>query len=103
MSENEKDIIIKSVLDVCKPKLVILYGAKRGMSSGRLKTASLCIVVNDADKNKILHQLYLQMPLELQVNIKLYTSEEWKNLNLDPDSHASWISEKGVVLYGSRS
>lgn len=103
MSENEKDIIIKSVLSVCKPELVILYGAKRGMSSGRLKMASLCIVVNDTDKNKILHQLYLEMPLDLQVNIKLYTCEEWESLSLDPNSHASWISEKGVVLYGSRS
>ncbi len=101
MNENEKSIIVKSVLELCKPIRVILYGAKHGLSSGKLKTANICIVVGNCDKNKLLHRLYLQMPLDVQVNIKIYTDEEWNELQNDPNSYAAWISEKGAVLYES--
>lgn len=102
MNENEKSIIVKSVLKLCKPICIILYGAKHGLSSGKLKTANICIVIDDCDKNELLHRLYLQMPLDVQVNIKLYTNEEWNKLQDDPDSYAAWISQKGAVLYESK-
>lgn len=102
MNENERNIIINSVLELCKPIKVILYGAKRGLSSGKLKTASLCIVMHDCDKNKLLHKLYLQMPLDIQVNIKIYTNDEWNELQQNPDSYAAWISQKGALLYESK-
>ena len=101
MNENEKSIIVKSVFELCKPIRVILYGAKHGLSSGKLKTANICIVVGNCYKNKLLHRLYLQMPLDVQVNIKIYTDEEWNELQNDPNSYAAWISEKGAVLYES--
>lgn len=103
MNENEKNVTIKSILELCSPVCVILYGAKRGLSSGKLKTANICIVIHDIDKNKLLHKLYLQMPLDIQVNIKIYTTDEWNQLQQDPNSYAAWISEKGAVLYESKS
>lgn len=101
MDEKEKDLLLSSLLALCKPEKVILFGAKHGMSSGRLKSANLCIVVSTCDKDALLRRLYLELPLDFQVNISLYTQDEWEALSADPASHASWIAQKGTVLYGA--
>lgn len=101
MDEKEKGLLLHGLLRLCSPEKIILHGAKHGLSSGRLKTASLCIVVPDCDKKALLRRLYLELPLDVQVNINLYTHAEWEELIQDPDSYASWIDEKGTVLYGA--
>ena len=73
MDQTEKDMLLGGLLALCSPEKVILHGAKRGITSGRLKTASLCIVVPDCDKKELLRRLYLELPLDFQVNINLYT------------------------------
>lgn len=99
MDEKEKDLLLSSLLALCSPEKVILFGAKHGLSSGRLKSANLCIVVSACDKSELLRRLYLELPLDFQVNVNLYTHEEWEELTADPASHASWIAKKGMVLY----
>lgn len=99
MDAKEKETLLHDLLALCSPEKVILHGAKRGLSSGRLKTASLCIVVPDCDKKALLRRLYLDLPLDIQLNINLYTHDEWAELSEDPDSYAAWIAEKGTVLY----
>lgn len=101
MEQSEKKKLLDSLLTLCQPEKIILHGAKRGLTSGRLKVASLCIVVPDCDKKALLRRLYLELPLDVQVNINLYTHDEWDELIQDPDSYASWIAEKGTVLYES--
>ena len=101
MDDKEKNELLHGLLELCSPEKVILHGAKRGLSSGRLKTANLCIVVPDCDKSEVLRRLYLHMPLDVQININLYTHAEWQELSEDPDSYAAWIAEKGTVLYES--
>lgn len=101
MNEREKNVIVDCVVSCCSPLKIILYGLKHGISSGKLKTASICIICNTQDKNALIKELYLKMPLEIQVNIKLYTNDEWLDLLLDLNSYASWIFKKGTVLYES--
>ncbi len=102
MNEKERKNMLDGLLQLCSPQKIILHGTKRGLTSGRLKTASLCIVVSDnCDKQDLLRRLYLKLPLDVQFNINLYTREEWEDLIKDPDSYAAWIQEKGTVLYES--
>ena len=101
MDEKEKDLLVGSVLALCGPEQIILYGAKHGMSSGKLKTANLCIIVSACDREALLRRLYLEFPLDFQVTISIYTTAQWDELRADPHSHASWIAEKGTVLYGA--
>lgn len=101
MDEKEKAALLHGLLGLCSPEKIILHGAKHGLSSGRLKMASLCIVVPDCDKKELLRRLYLELPLDVQLNINLYTHAEWEELSGDPDSYAAWIAEKGTVLYES--
>ena len=61
MDDKEKNELLHGLLELCSPEKVILHGAKRGLSSGRLKAASLCIVVPDCDKSEVLRRLYLHM------------------------------------------
>ena len=102
MQENEKSKMLHEILQLCQPEKIILHGTKRGLSSGRIKTASLCIVVPDCDKKALLRRLYLELPLDIQFNVNLYTREEWADMTDDPDSYASWINEKGTELYESK-
>lgn len=98
--EQAKENLLQAVAG-CHPLRVILHGEKRSVSSGKLKSASLAIVVPDgSDKDKMLRELYLSVPLDFPVNINLYTAAEWAELTADPCSYASWIAKKGTVLYG---
>ncbi|MGM9612335.1 MAG: hypothetical protein ACI3XZ_02420, partial [Butyricicoccus sp.] len=67
MDQAERKLLLGGLLALCKPEKVILHGAKRGLTSGRLKAASLCIVVPDCDKKALLRRLYLELPLDFQV------------------------------------
>ncbi len=96
---EQQNALLHSILALCSPEKVILHGSKRGLVSGKLKTASVCMVVPECDKKALLNRLYLELPLDVQVNINLYTHDEWEELCQDPDSYASWIREKGTVLY----
>lgn len=98
--EQAREALLRAVA-ACQPLQVILHGEKRSISSGKLKSASLAIIVPDGcDKEKQLRELYLNAPLDFPVIINLYTQTEWAALTDDPCSYASWIARKGTVLYG---
>ena len=99
MDEKEKELLLGSLFALCEPEKVILHGAKHGLSNGRLKSINLCIVVSTCDKEQLLRRLYLELPLDFQVNVNLYTLDEWEELSADLASHAAWIAQKGTVLY----
>lgn len=96
---DESNDILSGILSRCQPLRIILHGEKRSLASGKLKSASVCIIVADCDKAALLHALYLAVNVDIPVNINLYTAEEWDELTEDPLSYASWIARKGTVLY----
>ncbi len=91
---------LKDILTVCEPKRLILYAEKRTMSTGELKSLSLCVVVPDGEDCRSLRtKLYLAISMDVPINLSVYTTGEWEELSAYPGSYAAWISRKGQVVY----
>lgn len=91
--------ILDAVLACCKPSRVILYGEKVMAGSHDLKSADLCIVVDQCDKKRLLCELYLKINAPIPVQFLLYSTEEWTKMLRDGGSYASAIEKKGTMLY----
>ncbi|MDD6612372.1 MAG: hypothetical protein PUE91_09235 [Clostridiales bacterium] len=99
---NREDLL-KSVLSCCNPKRVILYGEKFVVDSHDLKSADLCIILDQCDKKTLLSKLYLKVTMPIPVQFLLYSTEEWDRMLQDSGSYASAIEKKGTVLYGEKA
>lgn len=92
--------LLDCVLACCEPRRVILYGEKFVVDSRDLKSADLCIILDQCDKKKLLNKLYLRINMPIPVQFLLYHTDEWQTLLQDAGSYASAIEKKGTVLYG---
>ncbi len=91
---------VGDILKVCEPARVILYAEKRTMTTGELKSISLCVVVPDgADCRELRTKLYLALVMQVPINLNVYTVGEWEELSRYPGSYAAWIAQKGQVVY----
>lgn len=94
-----KEKIIAQILRECRPERVILFAEKRTLTTDKLKSISLCIIVPDGDKKELLRRLYLAIETDLSINLTLYTHDEWSKMQADPSSYAAWIARRGRVIY----
>lgn len=94
--------VLEAILACCKPRRVILYGEKVTAGNHNLKSADLCIVLDECDKKHLLSQLYLNIDMPIPVQFLLYTTDDWSRLLTDAGSYASAIEKKGTVLYGEK-
>ncbi|MCD8357570.1 MAG: hypothetical protein LUE11_13540 [Clostridia bacterium] len=99
----KREDILDGVLSCCKPYRVILYGEKFVVGSHDLKSADLCIILDECDKISLLNQLYLKVNMPIPVQFLLYSTEEWRTMLQDAGSYASAIEKKGTVLYGEKA
>lgn len=103
MSESVRQAV-RDILSVCQPQKIILFAEKRTMSTGKLKSFSLCVVVPDgADCRLLRTRLHLALSADVPVNLSVYTTEEWDDLTADDTSYAAWIARKGQVVYGTET
>lgn len=96
---NREDLL-NGILSCCNPKRVILYSEKFIVDSHDLKSADLCIILDQCDKKSLLSKLYLKIAMPIPVQFLLYSTEEWNRMLKDSGSYASAIEKKGTVLYG---
>lgn len=103
--DNQIKSILSGIISNCKPKQVVMYGEKRSLSTGLVKSADFCVIIPDEsiNKNTVLRTLYLTLDVEIPFQVLLYTTEEWRTLTEDFSSYASAICKKGTVLYEQES
>lgn len=99
MEEIEK--LLADILHVCDPKKVILYAEKRIMSTQKLKSVSICVVIDEANIKTLRSKLYLAISIDVPVSLSIYTPEQWRALQKNRTSYASFIARKGQVIYES--
>ncbi|MDO5549454.1 MAG: hypothetical protein Q4F79_13345 [Eubacteriales bacterium] len=92
--------VLAGVQRCCKPRYIILYGEKVTAGQRDLKSADFCIVLDQVNRQALLHDLYLTVQADIPVQFLLYSTEEWNALTADPNSYASAIRRKGTILYG---
>ena len=92
--------IVTDILGVCEPLRIILFAEKHTMSTGKLKTVSLCVIVPAGTHCRALRiRLHLAISMDMPVNLSVYSVDEWEDLLDDHTSYASWIDKKGQVIY----
>ena len=95
---------VDDILGVCHPQKIILFAEKRTMSTGKLKSFSLCVVAPEGtDCRRLRTRLHLALSADVPVNLSVYTTEEWGDLLADETSYAAWIARKGQVIYGPQT
>lgn len=99
----KREELLKGVLACCRPRRVILYGEKFVVDSHDMKSADLCIILDQCNKAELLRKLYLKINMPIPVQFLLYRTDEWRELLSDSGSYASAIEKKGTVLYGETS
>lgn len=103
MSESIRQTV-DDILGVCRPQKIILFAEKRTMSTGKLKSFSLCVVAPEGtDCRQLRTRLHLAISADVPVNLSVYTTDEWDDLTTDHTSYAAWIDRKGQVIYGSQT
>lgn len=94
---------VTDILRACTPARIIEFAEKRTMSTGKLKSVSLCVIVPTGDARALRTRLHLAISVDIAVNLSVYTLDEWQALLDDPTSYAAWIDRKGQVLYEQKA
>ena len=73
------------------PQKIILSN-KKVSTDGALSSFKLCVIATE-------QKIYLALDFDLPYDILVYTPAEWDKYSTDPDSFASHVNQKGMVLY----
>lgn len=91
--------ILSDILKTCRPSKVLLVGEKRTMSTQKLKSISLCVIIPEGDTRALRCKLHLAASADVPLTLHVYTADEWAALLEEETSYAAWIARKGQVLY----
>lgn len=91
--------ILADILKTCRPTKVLLVGEKRTMSTQKLKSISLCVIIPEGNTRDLRCKLHLASSADVPLTLHVYTDAEWQTLLEDETSYAAWIARKGQVLY----
>ena len=94
-----RSTILDQILNYCFPEIVIIHNEKLSLDLHETKSADFCIVVNCKEKLELMRKLYLSIETDIPFNLTIYTGDEWRNLTIDHSTYASYIKEKGIVIY----
>lgn len=97
---NDKiNSLCQSIVKICSPSRIVLYGCKTEVGSSEVREVSLLIVVKERAK-ELERELYRNLECDFAFNLLLYNEDDYTSLISDPTSYASCITRKGTVLYG---
>jgi len=94
--ENIKDQLIKKY----HPFDIILFGS---CAKGRVTSRSdidICIILDTIDKRKIVRDILIEVDYKNDLDIVVYTLQEWQNNKDDWATFAGLINRTGVSLIG---
>jgi len=98
--KSEISKITKQFIDLYAPQKLLLFGSQADNTAGPDSDIDLCVVMEAADKRKLLTDMYVNIESDKPFDLLLYTPNEWENCVKDDLSFAHVINTEGVVLYG---
>ena len=96
---EEVQRICDEIVRLCRPEKVILFDRKNRVSTGEIKSISLCVIIAGQDKDEVEKKIYLEVDSPLSFTLIVYTLEQWDKLLEDDQSYARRIMQKGTLLY----
>ena len=99
-TEIELQKIKQQFIDRYQPDRILLFGSQAKHFAGRDSDIDLCVIVETADKRRLLTDMYLNIESEVPFDLLLYSPSEWEQCVADHTSFAFQINKDGVMLYG---
>lgn len=97
---NEIKNIHKQLVDIYNPIDIILFGScAKGRVTGR-SDIDICIILDTNDKRKVVGDILLNLDYDVDLDVVVYTPEEWDKYKCDKATFAGIINKTGVSLIG---
>ena len=92
------DELVQSIISLCDPQKVYIFSMKYDLQQ-LVIGFKLCIVGDTPDKRKLEQDIYLSLDCQVPYDVVIYTTEEWEQFSVSPNTFAYSIREKGVLVY----
>ncbi len=102
MNPYEAEIVaIKShIIAKFQPEDILLFGSCAKRRINRHSDIDICVILATQDKRQVVMDILLANEKDVDLDIVVYTPEEWRNLKDNPATFAGVINQTGVSLLG---
>ncbi len=98
--EQEINNINDQIREQFSPEAVILFGSCAKGAVTRKSDIDLCVIVKTNNKRELMTEMLLNLEYERDLDIVIYTPEEWAKYHQKPGTFAQIIFSTGVKLLG---
>lgn len=98
--DKEIEEIANYIISKYQPVDIYLFGSCARGAVSKYSDIDICIVADTGDKRKMAMDIQLGINCDTDVDILVYTPEEWRKYKDDPAFLAYIIANKGESLVG---
>lgn len=98
--DYEIENIKNQIINIYHPLDIILFGS---CAKGRVNKNSdidICVILETHDKRESVRNMLLEINYDVDLDIVIYTPEEWEQHKEDKSTFAGIINKTGVSLIG---
>ena len=98
--KTEIENIKNQIVEKYNPTDIYLFGSQ---AKGLIKKESdidLCVIINSINKRQLLQEMLYELDYYVDLDIVIFTEEEWTKNREDLSTFASIINKTGVSLLG---
>jgi predicted nucleotidyltransferase len=96
----EIEYIKNQLIEKYNPDDIILFGSCAKGRVTRSSDVDICLILETKDKRKVVRDILLEVQYNVDLDVVVYTPQEWQNNKDDQATLAGIIQRTGVSLIG---
>lgn len=96
----EIEDIKNQLINKYNPIDIILFGSCARGRVARSSDIDICIIIETSDKRKLVRDILIEVDCQVDLDVVVYTPQEWQNNKDDQATFAGIIKRTGVSLLG---
>ncbi|MDK2918160.1 MAG: uncharacterized protein PWQ37_893 [Candidatus Petromonas sp.] len=97
---KEIDNIVKQIVEKFNPFDIYIFGSYAKGLINKRSDIDLCIIIDTNNKRNLVSQILLEVEYESDLDIVVYTKEEWNKYKEDSSTFANIIFRTGGSIIG---
>ncbi len=97
---KEIDNIVTQIVEKFNPLDIFIFGSYAKGLINKRSDIDLCIIKNTKDKRKLVEQILIEVDYDRDLDVVVYTKEEWDKYKKDPSTFANIIFRTGGSILG---
>lgn len=98
--DAEIDYIKNQLIEKYNPIDIILFGSCAKGRVTRSSDVDICIILETNDKRKVVRDILIEVEYKVDLDVVVYTPQEWQKNKDDQATFAGIIKRTGVSLIG---